>query len=387
MIAMISHSRLLPLNHLLPRLKTMISVILVNYHASRLAIKAVASVIDQANIEKPEIIVIDNSTSESEHAFMRAHLPDEVTYIINQHNTGFAQACNQAYSRSSGKFILLLNPDARLLPDALLRLSDCLIKHPDAGAVGPRVYWDDDCRFFMPPSTFPSNTGFYKEAVSRLHPYLASYPSFDFRKKALQSWTCTAPITVEALSGGHVLLRRDAIEQCGGLFDERFFMYWEDSDLMHRLKKTGYRLYMEPTAGCLHYYEHTSTKDELIARGWSAYLDKNLAHTTGFQIANWLNQRLPPAVVPDIEPLACLDEKLSFPVPAELSNAWLLELGTRPQFIPAIGLFGSGPTAEVSTALFKRLREKTYYARLSAPNSRPDLVYYWQWQGYSPDTH
>ncbi|MCP5293022.1 MAG: glycosyltransferase family 2 protein [Burkholderiales bacterium] len=364
----------------------MISVILVNYHTARLAINAIASVIDQTDIEKPEIIVVDNSTTESEHALMKAHLPGEVTYLANQNNVGFARACNQAFNRSSGEFILLLNPDTRLLPNALSRLSDYLKKHPDAGAVGPRVYWDDDCRYLMPPSTFPSITRFYKEAISRLHPYLSDYLSIDFRKKALRYWTCNTPITVEALSGGHALLRRDAIVKSGGLFDECFFMYWEDSDLMHRLKKSGYRLYMEPTAGCLHYYEHAAAKDKLIAQGWPAYQQKNLAHKKSFKFVHWLNQRLPLAAAPDTESLSSHSEKLIFSIPAELRNAWLLELGTSPQLLPAIGFFGKGPTAEVSTTLFKRLREETYYARLSAPNPKPDLVYYWQWQGYSPKT-
>ncbi|SER26269.1 Glycosyltransferase, GT2 family [Nitrosomonas sp. Nm51] len=365
----------------------MISVILVNYHSARLAINAVASVIDQTDIEKPEIIVVDNSTAESEHALMKTHLPDAVTYLINQHNAGFARACNQAFACANGELILLLNPDARLLPNALSLLSDYLKKHPDAGAVGPRAYWDDDRRYLMPPSTFPSVAGLYKEAISRLHPYLADYSSLDFRKKALRFWTCTAPIAVAALSGGHVLLRRDAVIQSGGLFDERFFMYWEDSDLMHRLKKTGYRLYMEPNAGCVHYYEHAPAKDKRIAQGWPAYRQKHFAHTKSFRLVNWLGQHLPSAAAADIEPLSCHDDKLIVPVPAGLRNGWLLEIGTRPQLLPAIGLFGNGPTVEVSTLLFKRLREKTYYARLSAPNSRPDLVYYWQWQGYSTEAH
>ncbi|MCP5244935.1 MAG: glycosyltransferase family 2 protein [Burkholderiales bacterium] len=362
----------------------MISAILVNYHAAQHILDAATSILTQQDIKRPEIIVIDNSTSYSEKALLKSRLPHDTTYIYNSENSGFAKACNQAFSHSSGEFILLLNPDARLLPGALSALVTCLKKHPDAAAVGPQVYWDEDCRFLMPPSTYPSIWNFYKETISQLHPRLNSYKSFDFRKTALQVWTCARPLIVEALSGGHVLIRREAIQKCGGLFDERFFMYWEDTDLMHRLKKSGFRLYMEPRASCLHFYEHSRAKEKLITQGWSVYQQKYFQKNSFFQFANWLKKRLSPVRTPDIKQITVSNEKLIFPVPKALRNAWLLELGTTPQLIPAIGHFGSGPEAEVETALFKRLQEKNYFARLSTPDPKPNLIYYWQWQGYSP---
>ena len=362
----------------------MITAILVNYHTAQHTLDAAMSIYTQQEIKRPEIIVIDNSASHSEKELLKSRLPHGTTYIYNTENTGFAKACNQAMNHSSSEFILLLNPDARLLPGALSTLATCLKNHPDAGAVGPRVYWDEDCRFLMPPSTYPSIWNFYKEIISQLHPKLGNYKSFDFRKMALRAWTCTKPLIVEALSGGHVLIRREAIHKCSGLFDERFFMYWEDTDLMHRLKKNGFRLYMEPRASCLHFYEHSQTKQKLIAQGWSVYQQKYLQKNSSFQFANWLKKRLSPVKTPDFKQIGVDNEKLIFPVPHELRNAWLLELGTTSQLIPAIGHFGSGPKAEVETALFRRLQEKTYFARLSTPDLKPNLIYYWQWQGYSP---
>jgi len=361
----------------------MITAILVNYYTAEHTLGAVQSIVTQQAIPTPEIIVVDNSVSDTEESQLRAGLPDDAIYLSNPNNTGFANACNQAFERSSGDFILLLNPDARLLPGTLSKLLNSLQRLPDAGAVGPRVYWDEDCRFLMPPSTFPSVTSFYKETISRLHPRLANYQSLDFRKQALKLWTTTEPMSIDALSGGHVLIRREAIMKCGGLFDERFFMYWEDSDLMYRLKKAGYRLYIEPTASCLHYYEHNLEKDRIIAQGWPAYQQKHLTNEFSYKLTNWLNQRLHPTPPPAAALLTALHDKLTISIPVELRDNWLLELGTTPQFIPAIGYFGSGPEAEIETALFKRLHDKIYFARISSPNPRPDLIYYWQWQGYS----
>jgi hypothetical protein len=89
----------------------MISVILVNYLTARHTLDAVASVAAQQAIDKPEIIVVDNSVNDAEHALLNAQLPGEVTHIRNPENTRFAGACNLAFARSSGEFVLLLNPD------------------------------------------------------------------------------------------------------------------------------------------------------------------------------------------------------------------------------------------------------------------------------------
>ncbi len=362
----------------------MISVILINYHTEDQLRGAIESVSAQKTVEHLEVIVVNNGASDNTDTPLKEQLPHGTIYIQNTENVGFARACNQAFARSRGEYILLLNPDARLLPCALSQLSESLKQRPDAGAVGPRVFWDENCRFLLPPSTFPSVSGFYTETISRLHPMLASCKSLSFRKKALQNWTCATPITVDALSGGHILLRREAILKSGGLFDERFFMYWEDTDLMQRLKQNGYRLYMAPKAGCLHLYEHSPAKDRLIAQGWAAYQQKHLHKNINYRITGWLNRQLPATAIPHTKPITVKNEKLIFHVPPELTDAWLLELGTTPHLIPAIGHFGSGPAAEISTDLFKRLQGKIYYARLSAPISKPDLIYHWHWQGYSP---
>ncbi len=80
----------------------MISVILVNYLTARHTLDAAASVAAQQAIDKLEIIVVDNSVNDSEHALLKAQLPSEVTHIRNPENTSFASACNLAFEQSSG---------------------------------------------------------------------------------------------------------------------------------------------------------------------------------------------------------------------------------------------------------------------------------------------
>jgi len=165
---------------------------------------------------------------------------------------------------------LLLGVVSSVLP----RLVYTLEKYPRTWAVGPQIYWDEACQFLLPPSTIPTFASMYGRAAACLHPLLAHYQTLVFRKKALRIWASLTIVQVEALSGGHVLLRRDALLKCNGLFDERFATYWEDTNLMQRLQIAGYRCYVNPYADCVHHYVHTPDKDHLIGQDWEIYQKK-----------------------------------------------------------------------------------------------------------------
>ncbi|MHB8354726.1 MAG: glycosyltransferase family 2 protein, partial [Burkholderiales bacterium] len=201
-----------------------------------------------------------------------------------------------------------------------------------------------------------------------LSPYsrlLRGWRTRHFRAWAWRYWRSTRPVRVVALSGGHVLLRRSAVEAAGGLFDERFFMYWEDSDLMQRLHHVGYRLQMIPAARAVHEYTHSPHKGRLLGEGWPRYFEKHLKPS---RWVRWI-KRLWPANVPSVSahwPLADVDPEtgdLRLPVPAAWRGGWLLELSPNPDFIPAMGQVGQGETVRVAAALHRRFGGE-FYIRL-----------------------
>lgn len=91
--------------------------ILVNYHASRLIIEAVASVLEDPACD--EIHVVDNSVSEAEADWLQGHLPPSVCLTVAKENLGFVGACNLVFAKTKSEYVLLLNPDARLMANAL----------------------------------------------------------------------------------------------------------------------------------------------------------------------------------------------------------------------------------------------------------------------------
>ena len=351
--------------------------ILVNYHGADLIHDAAESLAGDPACD--EIHIVDNSVCADQAAWLREHLRIGVRLTVSPENIGFARACNLAFASSDADCVLLLNPDARLLPGALRRLKDTLQALPKVAAVGPRVFWDAERQFLLPPSTYPSRTGFALDRLGECWPALAAYRADRFRRRSLREWQQTEPFRVDALSGGHVLLRRSALVQAGGLFDPRFFMYWEDSDLMRRLQDAGHQLLLDPRAEAVHLYEHSPEKDGLISQGWPAFAQKHFSSALWSRFGSVAARYAKNQGVADFAAIdsSASQDSLDIHVPAELRSAWLLEFSPSPRFVPSIGRLGCGEFARIPRALAARLKGREYYLRLGArgPTSIRPLLY------------
>jgi len=102
--------------------------IIVNYFSAQLTVNAVCSIIESDSLGPVRIAVVDNSQDMNEATILQNELPESVQLIINESNEGFAQACNRAFDQHDADMILLLNPDASLLPRALIRLQQSLLR-------------------------------------------------------------------------------------------------------------------------------------------------------------------------------------------------------------------------------------------------------------------
>ena len=358
---------------------SMITAIIVNYFCSNLTLRAVESVLSED--KDAEIFVVDNSANSDEAQQLTQLLPRHVNLIINETNDGFARACNKAYQLSCGDEILLLNPDAYLLSGALNHLKQALLTCPQAGAVGPKIYWDDSKRFYLPPSLFPSPWLSLRNELWRLHPILGQLHSFLLRRDALKVWTSNKQfIATSALSGGHLLIKRSAINNCGGLFNDYYFMYFEDSDLMLRLKKANYRLYIIPSAECVHNYEHNYQKLQLMDDSIKYYFNSNFANSFLLKLIKWLPDRQSPSLPNSLVDLGKIDSPPILNVPESLHSDWLLEISHSLFYTPAIGLLGNGEVAEIPTTCFQWLHSGVYFCRISSTGSIPRHIKQWRWE-------
>jgi GT2 family glycosyltransferase len=206
-----------------------------------------------------ETIVVDNASTDGSVAMIAQDFP-WARVIANRDNAGFSRGNNQGMAAASGRYLLLLNPDAELGSGALRAMLRFAESHPRVGIVGPQLRYGDGA-VQSSRRRFPTLPIFFLEAtvVQQWWPrnrFLARYYMLDRRDDATGQ--------VDWLVGACLLLRREVIDQIGG-FDEGFFMYSEELDLCRRAASVGWQVIYLPEAVVTH-HEGRSSEQVVAAR-------------------------------------------------------------------------------------------------------------------------
>ncbi|NMI03844.1 glycosyltransferase family 2 protein [Paenibacillus sp. SZ31] len=224
------------------------SIIIVNYNTRQLTLDCLVSVYASQTSYQYELIVIDNASHDGSVEAIREVYPD-VQLVANQNNTGFAVANNQGMEVAKGRYILLLNSDTVVQPDTLHTMIYFMDRHPEMGASGCKVILPDGsldkaCKRGFPT---PSASFYYAFGISRLFPDLPKFNQYQ-----LGHLSPDDEYPVDCLVGAFMLVRRETIDQVGGL-DETFFMYGEDIDWCYRIKEAGWGIFYYPRTYIVHY--------------------------------------------------------------------------------------------------------------------------------------
>jgi GT2 family glycosyltransferase len=195
-----------------------------------------------------EVIVVDNASQDGVVEMLQQEYP-QIRLVENQDNAGYTRPMNQALRLGRGRYLLQLNPDTLVLPEAIDRLVAFMDQQPEVGICGPKVLNRDltlqkPCRrgeprpwavltYFLGLSALFPNSPFFSR-------YLMTYLDEDV----------THP--VDGVAGSCMLVRRALIDQIGYL-DERYFAYQEDADFCFRARQAGWRVYYMPQAQIIHY--------------------------------------------------------------------------------------------------------------------------------------
>ena len=190
------------------------------------------------------VTVVDNDSPDDATATV-ADLPLRIVH--SGRNGGFGFGCNLGAAAGTAPAILLLNPDARIAPDALRTLVALLDREPAVAIVGPRIL-DEDGRLQHTQRTFARLRSTWSQAlfVHRVAPR-ARWADEVIRDPRSYG----RPASPDWVSGACMLVRRSAFEAAGG-FDERFFLYCEDMDLCRAVRSVGHDVRYEPSATAHH---------------------------------------------------------------------------------------------------------------------------------------
>ncbi|MCX6762753.1 MAG: glycosyltransferase family 2 protein [Candidatus Moranbacteria bacterium] len=152
-------------------------------------------------------------------------------------NIGFGSAHNVGFRESLGKYILFLNPDAKIASNALDKMLTVFAEDEKIGIVGPLLV---DSAGKVQPDCF----GAHRTPLSTIKNKI-------FKRREKQSLAGEKVFKTDWVSGGSMMIRRDVFEKMKG-FDENFFMYFEDVDLCLRAKKRGSKIMVIPSALVFH---------------------------------------------------------------------------------------------------------------------------------------
>ncbi len=237
----------------------LLSVIIINFNAEKLILRCLQAVYETIGALDCEVLVVDNASTDGSVAAVQQNYP-QVKLILNQENVGFARANNQAARLARGHYLLLLNSDAFVHDGAITQMVDFMDAHPQSGAAGCRLVYEDgslqrSCYSFPTPLTELWQTLWLDRVFSG---------SPVFGKFRMTYWDQDTERDVDWLMGAVLLIRREVVEELG-LFDEAYFMYSEEMDLCYRLNQAGWRVSFVPQATVTHLWGGTSRQNKELA--------------------------------------------------------------------------------------------------------------------------
>lgn len=270
-----------------------VSVIVINYNTFRLTCEAIASIQAQTKGVSYEVILVDNASSECDPTLFTDKFGDAIILVRNPENLGFAKGNNLGVQHASGKTILLFNSDAACLNDALTITYQALRANPQLGVATARLEYPNGA--IQPQcGRFPSVRLQLFELL-RLQKMLSPARTgailqgtfFDYCSDLEPDWVW----------GTYFHFRREVLSGLpNGRLPDDFFMYSEDLEWSHAIRRLGYGIRYVATARVLHHFSQSTRQEKklnqqrMIIENESVFLRRAYGklHTRAYYMARWL---------------------------------------------------------------------------------------------------
>jgi GT2 family glycosyltransferase len=239
-----------------------LSIVIVNWNSIDYLRGCVVSILDEAKGVPFEIVVVDNASPAGDAEIIEREVPG-VKLIRSVMNLGFAGANNLGFQNSSGKYILFLNPDTKIMGRVIQRMLESIESIPDAGIAGCCLLNGDMSVQTSCVQTFPTILNQALDCEWLRH----CFPNSKLWGIKPLSSGCPDPTKVEVISGACMLVRRDVFERLGR-FTEDYFMYAEDLDLCYKAVNAGYSNYYIPGASVVHFGGKSSNPFSATQMKW-----------------------------------------------------------------------------------------------------------------------
>jgi len=223
-----------------------VAVIIINYNSSKYTLECVEAVRAMtAESISYEIIVVDNNSELPQYAILKDNFPKQkdVHLYRSSINTGFGGGNMFGAAYANARYLLFLNNDAMLLNDCLSILTKYMDTHKNVGVCTAQNY--NEHNEHVP--SFDHNKGLRRLLLGRGFLEKINPKTYPKRKRIYEE-----PLQVNWVNGAFMFFRSDAFAVTKG-FDTTIFLYYEEMDICHRLKKHGFTTILVPEAKILHY--------------------------------------------------------------------------------------------------------------------------------------
>ena len=224
----------------------MISVVIVSYNTRDILPNCLQALFEHSKGIDMEVFVVDNNSQDGSADMVKNEYPT-VLLMANNQNLGFAAANNQAFPLAKGNYIVLLNPDAYIRPLSIQNSIAFMDKTPDCGLCGGKI--------ISPAGQLEPSARRFPSALSKLlalsglrgkFPQSAILNYYEFG-----TFAHDRPQEVDWVPGTFTIVRKKMLDEIGA-FDERFYIYYEETDLCMRAKMAGWTIYFIPDAEVTH---------------------------------------------------------------------------------------------------------------------------------------
>jgi len=196
-----------------------------------------------------DFVFVDNGSRDATPEIL-ARQTDWADVLITGVNHGFGRGCNIGLARVKTPYTLFLNPDAQIDPGAIDTMVAFMDAHPLVGIVGPATRVEEQ-REYQATSSLPTPWSVFRGSVPLLKSIGDARPILPGSEPFPTGWVC----------GAVLMIRTDLVRQLGG-FDPRYFLYWEEMDLCHRVADAGYQTWALGSALANHICGASSVNDE-----------------------------------------------------------------------------------------------------------------------------
>lgn len=243
-----------------------VSILIVYYSGKDKLISCLKSIKNSKTAAKYEVLVVNNS---KRHIGVRG-----VKVLSPGKNLGYGGGNNLAARYAKGEYLLILNPDTEVTKGAIDGLVSFLDKNKKAAAAAPNLIDESGKVYKQLGSSILSPL----EGIVVLSFLNKLFPENKISKKY---WLSDVPTDrlreVAVVPGSAFMVKKEAFKKVGG-YDEKMFLYFEESDLGKRLKGAGYKLYIVPQARVYHAWTKSNKRKKFFEESRYYYFKKHYGY-------------------------------------------------------------------------------------------------------------